>query len=166
MSSEVFIRTAGKFDLEKIRQLLISTWHDTYDSIYGAEAVNEINENWHSRSALEDRLIKPNTEFIVADNGTKILGIAFAEQEKKIVQLHQLYVDPDFQGQGVGKQLLQEIYFCFDSAETIQLEVDPQNTGAIEFYKACDFTQTGETQNCGKEDSGIPALVFSRSLDL
>jgi hypothetical protein len=31
----VFIRTAGERDLDEIRTLLVETWHDTYDGIYG-----------------------------------------------------------------------------------------------------------------------------------
>jgi hypothetical protein len=43
--------------------------------------------------------------------------------------------------------------------------VHPENTGAIGFYKAGGFTQTGTTQNCGKDNSTIPALILSRKLD-
>ena len=73
-----FIRTAGRADLPKISALLSETWHDTYDEIYGVERVSEITQSWHSQKALEPRLGRPESEFIVADDGARIGGMAFA----------------------------------------------------------------------------------------
>lgn len=36
MSGTVMIRWAESSDLSKIRALLVGTWHDTYDPVYGA----------------------------------------------------------------------------------------------------------------------------------
>ncbi len=37
-----FVRTASERDLEKVRALLVETWHATYDTFYGVEKVNEL----------------------------------------------------------------------------------------------------------------------------
>ncbi len=161
----VFVRTATKRDLPAIRALLVEAWHTTYDAILGLEAVNEITENWHSIEALERRLSVPASEFIVADDGEIFHGMAFANQAEKTVHLHQLYILPTSKGRGIGTELMQEIFFCFDSAETISLEVHPENTGAIGFYKAGGFAQIGTTENCGRDNSTIPALILTRKLD-
>jgi hypothetical protein len=42
----MFVRTAGERDLAAVRDLLVETWHATYDSIYGAERVTEITDEW------------------------------------------------------------------------------------------------------------------------
>lgn len=162
----MFIRTAGARDLEAIRELLVETWHDTYDAIYGRERVTEITDDWHSIAALKARVDKPNSEFVVADDGTRICGMAFASlrDEGKTVMLHQLYVRPSEQGKGVGGLLLDEVEGAFPDAATVRLEVEEANAGAVAFYLAQGFSQVGRTAHCGKKESGIPALVYERPI--
>ena len=137
-----FIRTAGRADLTKISALLSETWHDTYDEIYGVERVSEITQSWHSQKALEPRLGRPESEFIVADDGARIGGMAFAassDAQRKLVE-------------------------AFPDALTIRLEVEEANEKALNFYKSHGFEAVGRTDNCGDPKSGIPALVMERPL--
>ncbi|MGB7336019.1 MAG: GNAT family N-acetyltransferase [Salaquimonas sp.] len=162
----IFVRTASKNDLAKIRDLLVETWHATYDSIFGTDMVTRITDKWHSIEALEQRLTVPVSEFVVADDGKTIHGMAFASQKEKTVTLHQLYVLPSSQGKGIGTELMQEIFFCFDSAETISLDVQPENTKAVGFYIAGGFMETGTIEEKGPDGLLIPHITLSRSLDL
>ncbi len=161
-----FVRTATRQDLEAISALLSQTWHHTYDGIYGAEKVSEISASWHAPDTLAARLDQLNAEFIVADDGSHLGGVAFAAMdpsEPKIAVLHQLYVHPECQGEGIGSDLLQEIAEAFHDATTLRLEVEPANEKAVAFYQARGFSKTGSTQSCGG-DSGIPADIFERPL--
>ena len=152
----MFVRTASERDLETIKVLLADTWHAAYDAIYGAERVNEITAEWHSLAALKARLTRPNSEFLVADDGKRIAG--------KTVVLHQLDVRPGNQRAGVGRLLLDEVEQCFPEARTLRLEVEKSNAGAVAFYRANGFAQVGETADGGAEQSGIPALIFEKRL--
>ncbi|MGO4832940.1 N-acetyltransferase family protein, partial [Rhizobiaceae sp. 2RAB30] len=107
----MFIRTASERDLPSIRTLLVETWHATYDGIYGAERVTEITDRWHSIAALKARLVKPRSEFLVADDGKEIGGMAFAsaDADGRTVELRSLYVRPRHQGRGIGGLLLEEM---------------------------------------------------------
>ncbi|RST85527.1 GNAT family N-acetyltransferase [Aquibium carbonis] len=160
----MFIRTAGPHDLPAIRDLLVETWHATYDDLYGADRVTEITNDWHSLRALKARLDKPDAEFVVADDGSEIAGMAFASAagDGKTLTLSQLYVRPGRQGQGIGGMLLDEIIESFPDAERVRLEVDPANAKAITFYRTQGFVEIGRTENCGKDQSGIPALILER----
>lgn len=160
----MFVRTAGEPDLERIRALLVETWHATYDPIYGPERVAGIVADWHSLVALKARLSKPRSEFLVADDGATLAGMAFAEQFDRIVLLRQLYVLPAFQRQGVGKMLLDEVTGCFPEADTMRLEVEEANVRALAFYERQGFARVGHTPNCGAEGSGIPALIYERPI--
>lgn len=162
----MFVRTAGERDLPAIRSLLAETWHATYDAIYGVERVNEITAEWHSLASLKARLTRPNSEFLVADDGREIGGMAFAAAapDGKTVTLHQLYVMPSKQGHGVGAMLLLEVEESFPDADKLRLEVEEANLQAVRFYRAHGFAQAGRTANCGGEVSGIPALVFEKPL--
>jgi ribosomal protein S18 acetylase RimI-like enzyme len=161
-----FVRTAGEGDLEAVRTLLVETWHATYDPIYGPERVAQITDNWHSIGALRRRLSRPNSEFLVADDGERIAGMAFAAVDKdgKTVMLHQLYVLPAYQGHGIGGALLDEVLGDFPDAEAVRLEVEEQNSRAIAFYRTYGFEECGRTGDCGVAGSGIPALVFEKPL--
>ena len=97
----MWVRTASERDLQAISALLAATWHDTYDSIYGVDKVNEITDAWHAVPVLKQRLGQPNSEFVVADTGERICAVAFASSpDGTVVDLHQLYVLPDSQGAG------------------------------------------------------------------
>ncbi|MCA1439162.1 GNAT family N-acetyltransferase [Ensifer sp. IC4062] len=162
-----FVRTASERDLEKVRVLLAETWHATYDTFYGVDKVNEITAKWHSVDALRKRLQRKNAEFVVADNGSELAGMAYAAMSEtlaKTVVLHQLYVLPKYQRQGIGRDMFAELETCFPDAERMRLEVEPQNLHALAFYRAHGFAEVGTTANCGDEQSGVPALILEKRL--
>jgi ribosomal protein S18 acetylase RimI-like enzyme len=161
----MWIRTASERDLPAVQKLLRETWHATYDAIYGVARVNEITSDWHSIDSLKRRLTKPHSEFIVCDGETGIIGMAFASQtEPGFVKLHQLYVHPSAQGQGAGSQMLNEIVEAFPEARTLRLEVEAANRQALGFYRSKGFSELSSTQNCGEDQSGIPALILEKAL--
>jgi ribosomal protein S18 acetylase RimI-like enzyme len=162
-----FVRTASARDLDKVRALLVETWHATYDTFYGVDKVDELTAKWHSIEALRARLQRKSAEFVVADNGSEIAGMGFAAMSdtlKKTVILHQLYVLPRYQRQGVGRDMFAELETCFPDAELMRLEVEPQNLHALAFYRAHGFSQVESTANCGDDQSGIPALILEKRL--
>lgn len=140
----MFVRTASERDLGAIRSLLVETWHATYDAIYGAARVTEITDTWHSIPSLRERLTMPNSEFLVADDGKEIGGVAFgvADESGSTVILRQLYVLPRHQGRGIGGLLLDEIMESFPEARRIRLEVEPANARAVAFYLSHGFTES------------------------
>lgn len=161
-----FVRSASARDISAIRDVLTQTWRATYAPFYGAARVEEIIAEWHSEAAIQANLDSPGGEYLVADDGKLIGGLAFASYAPgpKAVSLHQLYVRPECQGLGIGRDLFAEIETCFPGAQTLQVEVDPGNEPAIGFYKAHDMVETGRTENCGKGESGLPALILTKPL--
>ncbi|MFC6488944.1 GNAT family N-acetyltransferase [Nitratireductor sp. GCM10026969] len=162
----MFVRTACAQDLPAVRALLVETWHETYDAIYGAEKVTRITDEWHSLAALKARIERIDSEFLLADDGEQIAGMAFASGTDggSTIQLRQLYVRPARQGRGVGGLLLDEVLSSFPEARKIRLEVEEANTNAVAFYVAHGFSRVGVTPHCGKPDSDIPAAIYERAL--
>ncbi|MGH6763225.1 MAG: GNAT family N-acetyltransferase [Phyllobacterium sp.] len=161
----MWIRTATKDDLAAVRNLLIETWHSTFDASLGANKVKAMTERLHSPDALKKLLSKPYSEFILADDGDDILGMAFADQpDYKFAELRQLCVRPDKQGQGVGSLLLIEIESSFPNAQNLRLEVVEGNTAAIGFYESRNYIRTGRVQNWGEPNSGISVLKYEKPL--
>jgi ribosomal protein S18 acetylase RimI-like enzyme len=162
-----FIRSAGQADLPRVSELLGRSWHAAYDAIHGSDKVTGITASWHSVAALKAQLSRPDSEFVVADDGKRIGGMAYAAADKDeadVAVLHQLYVDPEMTGQGIGRDLFAEVETCFPSAKRMRVEVEPANEGAIRFYKSLGFAEVGGTKNCGQPDSGIEAMILEKTL--
>ncbi|WP_176084178.1 GNAT family N-acetyltransferase [Martelella sp. HB161492] len=162
-----FVRTATAADLPAVRQLLVITWHATYDPLYGAKKVASITDDWFSLEKLQARLQRRDGEFLVADDGKMLGGMAFVAADTKegdLVWLHQLYVHPDHQRHGIGRDLFAEIETCFPHARRMRLEVEPANANAVAFYLAHGFAEVGRTENCGSCNSGLPAIVMEKEL--
>ncbi|WP_174801842.1 GNAT family N-acetyltransferase [Martelella limonii] len=162
-----FVRTAMEGDIPAVCSLLAETWHATYDAILGPEKVETIIDSWLSPEAMLRRLRKPHGEFLVADSGALIGGMAFASPSKDnadVVNLSQLYVLPGLQRQGIGEQLFAEIETCFPNAKRLALEVVPDNAPAIRFYEAHGMREVGRHNECGAPNSGIPAIRMEKEL--
>ena len=162
----MFVRTASERDLAAIRALLVETWHATYDAIYGVERTNRTVELWCSPAKLKGRLNQPGAEFLVADDGKRIGGVAYAEtaEQGALVHLEQLHVAPDLQGRGIGGMLLDEVMESFPEARAVRVEVAEANKRAVAFYLANGFTQIDRADNRGPDQSGIASLILERSL--
>lgn len=160
-----FIRTAGLTDAEQVCDLLAASWRQTYVPIHGAEKIEPVIARWHSLAAVTANITARHGEMLVADNGRELGGMAFAvmSDDRKSVQLKQLYVHPDHLRNGIGRDLFAEIETCFPGAETLQLEVDKKNGSAIAFYAAHGMDIAGEVGCCGG-DADLPAFVMSKKL--
>ena len=142
-----FVRSAMPGDLPAIRDLLRTTWHATYDPLYGADKVATLSAKWHSDAALAADLARPASEFLVADDGSRIGGTAYASvTEKNTVTLHRLCVLPELQRQGIGRDLFAEIETCFDGATRLKVSVEVANADAIAFYEDHGMVATGEAE--------------------
>ena len=155
-----YVRTAASRDLSAVSALLARTWHDTYDKLYGSAKVGEITSSWHSVEALQRQLDAPRSEFLVADDGAEIVGMAFARMtDRDTAHLFQLYVDPVAQGTGLGRALLEELLSCFPDAKRMELEVAAGNERAIGFYGHQGFAERERSI-----ENGIETVVLERAI--
>jgi ribosomal protein S18 acetylase RimI-like enzyme len=162
-----FIRSAGEADLEKVQTLLADTWRDTYTPFHGDHVVEAMIAHWHSKASLARRLSRPDSEFLVADDGRQLAGMAFAAMSRKtpkLVNLHQLYVHPLWQGQGIGTELFAEIETCFPDASRMHLEVTVENERAIDFYTKVGFSEIARIENVGPPGAKLPAILMEKTL--
>ena len=142
-----FIRSAGEADLARLATFLTGAWQ--------------------SVPALKAKLVQPSSEFVVADDGKRIGGMAYAAMDKDegdVVVLQQLRVDPQLTGQGIGRDLFAEIETCFPAAKRIQVEVRADNDKAIRFVKGLGFSEIGWSKSAGAPASETEALVFEKEL--
>jgi putative acetyltransferase len=86
------------------------------------------------KNAVDDMksLYLPHSEVYVVERGAEILGFAAMSEQT----LAALFVDPAYQGQGIGSILLEEVKRRYGS---ILLKVYVKNKSAVQFYKNKDF---------------------------
>ncbi|MBP1850569.1 GNAT family N-acetyltransferase [Rhizobium halophytocola] len=164
-----FVRTAMEGDVKAVRDLLVDTFEATYLPFYGAETVRKMLEGWHSLPAIKARVSKKDAEFLVADDGKRIGGTGYAAMYPKMAKtamLHQLYVHPSCQGEGVGRDIFAELETCFPDAEIMRVEVAVENVRAISFYERLGFVEVDRMVDCGGPGSGLPAVLMEKRLEL
>jgi amino-acid N-acetyltransferase len=94
------------------------------------------------RTIDELALLLPN--YFVAEDAGKIVGCAALEiYSSKLAELRSLVVRPDYQGQGVGKRLVEA---CVSRAREEQVLEVMAITSSEDFFRSCgfDFTLPGE----------------------
>ena len=161
-----FVRTAGERDIEAVRALLTKTFHATYDPFYGVDKVSQLISKWHSVEEIKARIEKKGGEFLVADDGRKIGGMGYADMSTKMTKtalLHQLYVSPDYQRQGIGRDIFAELETCFPDAEIMRLEVEPQNAAAVAFYNGVGFVEIDRVERMAGVE-GLAGIVMEKVL--
>ncbi|MBV2142903.1 GNAT family N-acetyltransferase [Falsochrobactrum sp. TDYN1] len=163
----MWVRSASEADLQAVHELLVETWHATFDDILGRDMVTAITSQWHSIAALKANLRKPYSEFVVANNSKGgIDGMAFAKQaDKNKVSLHQLYVRPEAQVHGIGTMLLAEVEIAFPDVSAIRLEVIERNNKAVLFYEHKGYVRIGRNEDWGAPTCKEPVLVMEKKLE-
>lgn len=123
-AANIDIRCAGLGDLEEAARLFQrvaqATLHWAPPELYTAEAF--------LRQAEEEMV------WVALDKG-RIIGLAALYIPQSF--LHSLYIDPPWQGQGVGLALMETVAEAADGP--LSLKAETRNTRAIQFYKRHGF---------------------------
>jgi GNAT superfamily N-acetyltransferase len=82
----------------------------------------------------------------VAEVGGGPAGYVALERAGEAVRVDQLFVSPEHEGQGVGRQLLEfaEGFAISEEASTLQVVVAATDRRATEFYRGRGFVPAGE----------------------
>jgi len=103
--------------------------------------------NWSSANKPEilyKALFNSHT-LISAWDGEKLVGLANAISDGYLVVYYpHLLVLPNYQGKGIGKQLMEVMCKKYSSYHQQMLTSD---INAIEFYKTCGFKRAGNTES-------------------
>jgi GNAT superfamily N-acetyltransferase len=156
------IRDVAERDAPAVRDVLVATWHHTYDPIFGPEKVEEIVNAWHTGPRLTAEVGQPNAAFLVAEREGRAVATASAHRgDDGPVCLNRLYVLPEEQGTGVGRRLLQVTLGRFPGAARVWLEVAPRNAAAIAFYERQGFRAEGPRASCGDRND-LASIIMAK----
>ncbi|PIR80133.1 MAG: hypothetical protein COU25_01640 [Candidatus Levybacteria bacterium CG10_big_fil_rev_8_21_14_0_10_35_13] len=153
-------------DIPEIKKVLKETWITTYGTLFSKDAINKITSDWHSSERIAFSINDPESFTIVAKNEDgKIVGLATARRKNKsTLNLSRLYVLPNFQKKGIGKELLNKALFYFDNIKNVTLEVEEMNKNAIEFYERQEFIKKSSREDI-VEGITIKSVVMTKQLE-
>lgn len=149
---KLMIGVAKPEDAEGVAQVFYQTWLATYPNEKYGITKEDIEERFKSRLSKEGvekmarqiENLEPDSLFLVAKAEDRVVGVCRARKNENINELSAIYVFPDYQGQGLGYKLWQEIQKFFDPNKDIVVNVATYNHEAIYFYQKLGFVDTGE----------------------
>lgn len=141
------IRLAEPKDIAQLADLLTRVWQASYRHIFPADVLDKIEpEKW--LPGLTSALQNPAINYYVATEQEKVIGmLCFGtgrDPQFGKTEIYVLNVDPNFQGKGIGKRLM-DIALKECQGETIYLHVITENRTARAFYERIGFVESGIT---------------------
>lgn len=136
----ILVKKVGKEALPVIQNLANIIWPATYSELVTPQQVDYMMELIYSNSSLQKQIEKGH-QFIIAYDDEK--AVAFAsysarEDNPEVYKLHKIYILPNQQGKGIGKQLIDYIKNDIIPASSLQLNVN-RNNKALQFYQKIGF---------------------------
>ena len=141
MKNEIQITEMSLFDLENIKDILISDFDDFWNY-----------------NILKSELESSNSKYIIAKtNDGEIIGFAGIKIIIDNADIMNIVVKKSWRNQGVGNLLLNNlISLCKDlNLLSLSLEVNEDNLPAIHLYEKFGFKQIGLRKNYYQDKNGI-----------
>jgi len=134
----MIIRDMNLSDVEQVKIIAADTWRDTYTSFIPEEIQDKVLKDAYSNEQMEKRF--KSFLNLVAESDGEIMGYAFfsSDLSGKDVYIESLYIHLNFQGKGIGKQLLTAGIAKFKEPATLSLTVYKGNPN-IAFYEREGF---------------------------
>lgn len=148
------IRKININDLEKLRNLSIQTFRETFDEVNTEEDMQKYLDENLSLERLKSELENPNSEFYFLENNNEILGylkLNFKDaQTEKVEENHfeieRIYVLKAYLGQKLGQILFDEAIEIGKekNLDYVWLGVWEENHRALKFYNKNGFEIFGK----------------------
>ncbi len=144
---EVKVEKLRELDQETLERL-IEIYMNAYEGMreYGGESES------YAKRYLRWCWNKAKDGFFVAKVGNEIAGFIvcdsdwYSKYEEKVVgAVHEFVVDKKYQGQGIGRKLMEKCLEYLADKGIIELWVGEKNEGAIRFYEEYGFRRVGQS---------------------
>ncbi len=142
-AAHITIRPWSTGDLEDLRRVTWLSWTAAYSGFIPESDLKTYFDTHFSAGSLSALLADPSTKGFVAEADGRVAGYArlfFHEGENRLY-LAALYLLPDFQGQGIGRRLVEAAvrYAVERHLEEVWVGVMVLNRRALGFYRREGF---------------------------
>ncbi|MCS7199038.1 MAG: ribosomal protein S18-alanine N-acetyltransferase [Caldimicrobium sp.] len=112
---------------------------------------------------LEGELRHPFSKGLLLRLHSQPLGYALYRRQEREGELLRLAIKPDYQGKGLGKYLLSELFkrLISEGVERLYLEVSEVNQRGLKFYERMGFKLLGKRENYYKWGEHARVLYIS-----
>jgi GNAT superfamily N-acetyltransferase len=161
----VDIRTPRPDEWRAVRALRLRALGDAPDA-FGSTLARETAEPEAAWRAFW--LERPGTLALIAEDEGRLVGMAFgwpSRDDVDIAGLYGMWVDPVARRHGVGAALAEAVvtWARTSGSHAVELGVTVSNPGAVAFYAALGFVDTGERYPL-REGSDLTIQVMTRPL--
>jgi ribosomal protein S18 acetylase RimI-like enzyme len=138
------IRSMEKKDIEQVQQVAKTSWNHTYEGIIPGQIQESFLKSAYNYGMMQKRL--EGSFMFVSEVDGKVVGFANFSPVKAygVIELAAIYIEPEYQGKGIGTGLLQEGIKQIDGIKEIFINVEKENDVGLTFYKAKGFVVVSE----------------------
>lgn len=135
------IRAIDSSEVHKVQDLAYRIWPNTFGEILSVEQIDYMLNWMYSEETLKRQLAEGHHFFLYEENGIALGFMGIELFPDKRLKIHKLYVLPETQGKGIGKQFIEFVktWATTHEASAIFLNVNRFNK-AVEFYKHIGMT--------------------------
>lgn len=132
-------------NIPEIVEIAYNTWFKTYENIISKEQIDFMFGEMYTPEALFKQMDFLGHDFYLLYRNGKAIGFAsiseMIHEQVKTFKIHKLYFLPEYQGMGIGKEMLifLEQAYLSKGATYIILNVN-RNNPAFNFYKKLNYT--------------------------
>lgn len=128
------LRLADETNLEQIRQLATTIWHEHYIPIIGSAQVAYMLQLMYSEESLREQMTVKGHRFYLVETAEGVMGfISVHEQQPGDWFLNKFYILQNKAGRGLGTAVLKKTHELLQPKK-ITLTVNRQNHKSINFY--------------------------------
>jgi diamine N-acetyltransferase len=139
MASPVFIRKATVADVDILCSLSHSIWPKVYTEMISKEQIAYMLSLMYSKEVLTKQISEEGVTFLLAETSLPVGFAGFGPSKNQRFKLHKLYVEPEAQGLGIGRKLVETMIAQLPSTCCgIELQVNKRNR-AQTFYSKLGF---------------------------
>jgi GNAT superfamily N-acetyltransferase len=149
------VRIAGADDSGAISDIGLNSFREAYEHTCAPDDLILHLDEFHTETAVVAQMGCPGNDYLIAENGGQPAGFAKVRESlalpevpaTRLIELHQLYVQPDQQRFGLGGYLLEAVlnYVRGKGAEGVWLSAWEEATWAVNFYHKHGFATVGAT---------------------
>ncbi len=146
----MYIRNAIPCDARVISSIFFRAWLQTYPNkevgITEEDVLilfkEKLTDEGMKKREEHIRNLPANQKYFVAEIEDRVVGLCLLIKREEYDQLQAIYVDPEYQGRGVGNALFTALLPYID--KDLIVHVATYNERAIQFYEKLGFIDTGK----------------------
>jgi ribosomal protein S18 acetylase RimI-like enzyme len=135
------LRPLTEADIPLVRNVARSVWQATYAALISQAQIDYMLADRYAPTLIRTQLDDAHHAWGIAWVGDEMAGFAHAKIQSPACKIEKLYILPNYQRQGLGRSLINEIkaFARGNAANRLWLQVNRHNTGAIAAYQQYGF---------------------------